>query len=984
MKTHSKKRRPDRVGFLLRKNLRSILAFFLVMAAGFFPAGLIFAAGQDAEIFYCGGGNVLPSQGLVKVEGGGFVMPVKDRVHVKALVVPRKVQKTTVIQALDLPMGEEVFLCKEPPCDWKHVFDVRGASLPVTSCPGLLVMWEEMEDCATPEVFVEGRIVGTKDGAEVQSVRGYYSEGESLHLVARRVEDMTRARYKDKTLLYLLKRELGLTVDPAWRHEQDGSNLVLQRRVDMPLKQIGAVRIISVRGRGPEFVQFSIDSDGNGRKDSYILRAQTRQFQQQSGGYTSLIVDLRPGIRALGLDPAKARLVEPIIFIPTTYEEYRQAPSIIKIQYCTATGGEFDGAEGQNGLVQGQDLFHEKVGETRRLRAVSFDFSRLLEEEKIRGAWREISIRFKMKGPQGIVLRQARLYGVGEKAVPRYLEVPGRKLRDWFVEVPPPPFGYVQSFTPLFAGVLPGRLGENEPAKGSESPAYIPQESGSSFPKQNVGSREKGGEGLESAETAKALYKRRPASGTLCYGLKGVPKGFSVPARLILKDSCGRKSVDVRLTAPAGRLGSCLKPGQVIMGVHVKAPHRKAGGAFDTGVFIVDVNFETLHKDSDFGDVQWWEQDELLPMVLTGGDGFAVGEKGRLYLFPRQDATSCWTFRPPKGKELIPFELVLRGSLPPAVKFVLAWGKNHLKVLQGRPGTVSLNPPMGKDDSLELRLEYKGKDPVVVLERPLIRGMCKKTPLDLLKEVALVLDMKELDPDGGRLPAPEGGWVDFGIVSLEKGPHTIRVANTPYYEIKRVVLNSESKIRLGARSGGSIPQMTEPPGDAGKWMPFLVVAVALCVLLFPQWFWPWARSGLNLVRNVYFRLPGRFWALFWFVLAGCLLGVGFYRPGGSRKENLAFSLAGLFLAPALWHLGQWISDRRTSMRSEGPGSSLVKGGKSLFLWASLFLLAACIFLLLDFRYGGEQLANIAYYLLAAGAVIELGCLRKGSEDSLEE
>jgi len=68
-------------------------------------------------------------------------------------------------------------------------------------------------------------------------------KGTPFPLSTKGLLDVSSAAWKEKTPWYLIKRELGLNLDPEWRYSRDLDNTVIQRRFHMDLEFIETIDI---------------------------------------------------------------------------------------------------------------------------------------------------------------------------------------------------------------------------------------------------------------------------------------------------------------------------------------------------------------------------------------------------------------------------------------------------------------------------------------------------------------------------------------------------------------------------------------------------------------------------------------------------------------------------------------------------------------------------------------------------------------------
>ncbi len=169
--------------------------------------------------------------------------------EVKAKVVMKKVKHSRVLEALELATtrdaaadGGAAFALAAPgggTFDAQRFNRVMADYLDLTpDNPGLagLELTFAGKD-GTPVRFVSDPLASVERLTLAQVER----EGESVPVAA--------AEWVEKDYLYLIRRTLGLSFDPAWRYAQDGPSTFIQRRFDKELLDIGAVDVVLRRNQ---------------------------------------------------------------------------------------------------------------------------------------------------------------------------------------------------------------------------------------------------------------------------------------------------------------------------------------------------------------------------------------------------------------------------------------------------------------------------------------------------------------------------------------------------------------------------------------------------------------------------------------------------------------------------------------------------------------------------------------------------------------
>jgi hypothetical protein len=360
-----------------------------------------------------------------------FIQGVEDGVlslrkgvtfKVKAFVEPVTVTEETVYAQREVSIPEKEFVCREWPCSKKWDFDFSDRPVSVSEFPRLQIAWSQSVFGATPEIRVAAEFIHDGEEQKKIHVKGYFSGKDEPLLEPVKTIYMKEADYVEKSTWYLAKRELGFEADERWRYDQDGENLVLQARVDLPLKEVRAVQIFFDPKKVPELegVQFSVDTNGNGRRDIFILFGQIKHDLKKRSGRAILTLDLRGAITNLGIDPEKAVLQEPVIFLPTNFPLYKRDMPIQKIVFESVDH------------AKEEEIIKPEVEQRGEQYSLDFDFSEALEDLSIWDAKLDnLKITVDLDGPQVITWDRVRLFDAWETQVPVLSKEPGRALRDW-------------------------------------------------------------------------------------------------------------------------------------------------------------------------------------------------------------------------------------------------------------------------------------------------------------------------------------------------------------------------------------------------------------------------------------------------------------------------------------------------------------------------------------------------------------------------
>ena len=307
------------------RTIFAITVLLLVLPSGFAPAaqpnGLI---GDDSAAL----NPKIKSLYIVRDEG--LILSKRTKGTVWASLRPKITEQEFNIR-YEPPIEDRKAVCWEGDCaaDWD--FGFADQPVEVDRRNRALIQWTQLPTENIPLQSVD-ITVQPADGAD-RPITYQAAVSKRLDILADNQLDidMQKAGYTEKDYPYLLKRELGLPVNTLWRHVQDKDHLVLQTRIDLSCTQAGLVRVVTKSPYRPTSVQFSIDRDGNGFKDGFILFNQTEHTWHLNDGELALVVNLSKYFREFNCD--KGALVEVIVHMPMTFKQYIKAKPIKEIGF---------------------------------------------------------------------------------------------------------------------------------------------------------------------------------------------------------------------------------------------------------------------------------------------------------------------------------------------------------------------------------------------------------------------------------------------------------------------------------------------------------------------------------------------------------------------------------------------------------------------------------------------------------------------------
>ncbi len=296
--------------------------FFVLIFFSLFLWSAVCSA-QEPEIFL-----VTPlSNGLKSVEKldfPSFYLPKDDEFEIKVFLEPQKERRPVVISRKEIPFEGSCpsgWICKFHKdqarfliLDPQNYFSLHyqfDNTVNVFDYP--LLRFRFRSDDFEPNIRVIVEIDSDGDKKSDVSFEGFYPVEDQpiTHLYEEKIADQ---KFVPKSYIYLVKRELGLSVSPEWRYSYDNQNTFLQKRYNLPIKEGTYLKLIFSRDAPFRGVNFFIDSDGNGRKDHLVLWEQMVKNVTKNDNL-EVEIDLAQTLKKLNIDISNARLYELIVYL---------------------------------------------------------------------------------------------------------------------------------------------------------------------------------------------------------------------------------------------------------------------------------------------------------------------------------------------------------------------------------------------------------------------------------------------------------------------------------------------------------------------------------------------------------------------------------------------------------------------------------------------------------------------------------------------
>jgi hypothetical protein len=377
-------------------------------------------------------------------KNGIFSIDQKTNFNIKAHIKPIQTKKNEILSSKVLQIADTDFICRgRNNCIKRMEFNFEKKPVQIDNFPNLQIIWKQEIVENTPEIIVNTEIINN-DNIKNNKIKitGYFSEGQRLSSKPVKLINMKNTTFDKISYSYLIKRELGIQADKTWRYRSENERTILQARVDLPLKLIHTVKLAIESKYHLERIQFSIDTDGSGKRDCFILSEQTRNSKEKKGNLIIHTVDLSPAIEKLDIDIEKAVLLEPIIFVNTDPDTFLKEKPIQKIAFYNASKKN----EHKKAIIP-------SVYKNGHIYSLDFDLRQALHNSLNYSAMlKKLNIQIRSDAPQAIEFKKIVLFKSVEKKVPLVTTEPTNALRFWIKDLDlifQDPLVNIKSFRPL-------------------------------------------------------------------------------------------------------------------------------------------------------------------------------------------------------------------------------------------------------------------------------------------------------------------------------------------------------------------------------------------------------------------------------------------------------------------------------------------------------------------------------------------------------
>ena len=920
------------------------------------------------------------------IDNSKLVLDTPVTAEMQAFVVPVATGDIAIWQE-KLLESDETVECRCPPGKKVWHFDLSDKNFSVDDFPRLLLSWNQSDSEATPPTVVAKAGFEVPTSSKMTKPQTYTAMGggdiekliyEGPHVTL----DMKTATYAPKSKLYLAKRELGLKADNGWRYTIDGQFVSLQTRVDLPLAHNQLIQLITTPNGMPSRIHFSVDTTGNGRRDQFILKNidQYQSVETIQNGQKILTIDLKNTLAEMGIDPEKAMLMEPIFYFHMSRRKYMQEKPLQKIVFGSQKKSE-------DGIV----IFPQKTQAGNRT-FLEYDFLQALENKGVRNSkWRELTIEMQFSSPQSLTVEGIRLFDAFPCPVPLIANEPSKAMHAWTGEkLPLGQYEQITSFRPLNWSWLDqpkGFLAEYTQDNFSDKDCKIIAD-GSFYhldkalntfhlngifldhdshvtvkirPKHYARTLKFDGKGPKTLALLSISEKGKfylPANRGLVFDIKPEDDESTDPNR-ILKWELSLTSFDKFPLHPPFSKKHCST-------VPVQLPNQKF--TFDPVQFSKNMDvtitertvaFDSLQAKLSLNEVEWWKKVAIVlpefPIGQVPANLFIDTAQKRIFLFSQKNKINQYWIPFPEKNFFAPLRVNVPGKIPEGCQLFLQMdnrkvplqeGNNDLDGLVERP----MKPGSGQSSAslshtLAIEILYDGREPMISIGLPKLSLFgVRWTAEDEYRKLFLQVARQRVYIPFVQFSGNGGKWVDLGKICLDKGEHAIAITNSPFFEIKQLLFETNTPLpihNLETEAKAPVPVWKKLAAMGLKGL-IVLAGLGTCYAMrvrirkmwsgiwqpFPKWYW--------------ILLPKGVWTILWLFISMGLYGLGLWlMPPTWYPENYAFTFGGIFLVVFLWHLGILIKEKFFRHLPNVAPQVYRSRGSMFFAWALVLLIFHC-------------------------------------------
>lgn len=384
----------------------------------------------DTEISY----KRIITNGLISIEA-------PTTFNIKALVEPIKYSKYKIVKEKKIEIDNPKIFCSSNMSRMKYAFNLRNNPISILDYPILKIEWNDTGIDKEPNIFINADIT-TKSNKKKKVVSISNNNNPFQVIDATKTIDMKKVAYTPTTYKYLLSREIGYKSDDKWRFRSKEGRTILQTRLDLDLNKSCSIRMMVDKNIPIDLIQFSIDSNGDGKRDKFILMDKIKINKKLENSIYIYNVNLVDIIDKLKIDMEKAVLMEPIIFINMNPNEYFKQKAFFKI---------IIGKHNANYNTNEIDLEKYKKGTSK---VIEYDFHKMVENKNLENAQIDnLTISIEQKSPQAVNINEITFIDKSEYRVPLIYKKIDDSLESWGVDEKKINSNYnkiIQEYRPIF------------------------------------------------------------------------------------------------------------------------------------------------------------------------------------------------------------------------------------------------------------------------------------------------------------------------------------------------------------------------------------------------------------------------------------------------------------------------------------------------------------------------------------------------------
>jgi hypothetical protein len=872
--------------------------------------------------------NEAKTKKIWKLEQGKFSVGTDSEVRASVFIEPEMIIEKTIFDKIDLKFEDKDLICRDGSISKEYEYEFVNGTVSLEKNPDLELAWNQAISGAGPKILVAAKIGYKTKNRKETYINGYYN-AKHKNIESIKTVDLRYAGYEETTTSYLLKREIGMDENQNWRYREKNKKTILQARLDLPTKEIYFVQLFMDKNTDFERLQFSVDANGNGRRDHYILSDETNIKKHDKNGVTIYTIDIRDALRNIDAVKDKSVLMEPIVFLNMSSKNYLMDKPIQKIVF-----GKFLKDINKN-------IVSPKIYKNGGFYSALFDLSQGLSIADLRNGYLEkISITFDLDSLQELRIEKMRLLDIGEKSVPKIQGEIKNALSCWRNEYfGIVPFDYVRGFRPLMWFYFK-RTGKEKRNYSKKIQELFVRDGKIIFPDKNKVNTVLGKNSQIVNTRNKEVFSTDDVEVVICQkqGVRQWQENMEVKEKQ-------------KIWATANTTANGIPENEIIA--------------------LFEVTTEPIENKKCSMNTEWWIKEAEVPLVCNYGTTKEGENKGLIRLITEPSKDKRWNFVLPDVEFIRAHSLLIDETLPLFCIVTLRINSKEFEVPRGSkefPLPEYITPLKG----LNVEIKYLGDQRLLEIDAPRIKVIGLKQELqDELKKININVGGKSLKIKPFGFEGYEGRWQDLGLIGISKGDHAIEVKDNPFFKVRTVVLNTNSALPASVNRHERKEQTIQWGRVLYRLLQLLTAtAIAFVIYIFRFWL-KRIIYVLGLVGNwskqIYWLLSDKAWLIFWLVSVIWLhsYGLNYWKIG----HNYLFIYGDIMFLLLFWHLARVIKHRIIG-RFPMLGTNLYGRESTLFFICAIgWLIVSGAFMITKFENIAVRIGVIMYFFLVAGLVI---------------